>query len=188
MTIKEKCQAIGIALPTYYLRIKQGMTPEEALSTPNKRPSRRDYRSGVKQPEKQLTTEEKPVINLGKHKAFVFESDFQENHRKNKQAQNYGLKVSGGIKSPNNKVNKIPAPAARPEPKYNTFNTEDAEFDRIMGGYTAVILTTPKRGEFKYQIHGKGVKLYTSSAVRFVNQIIRICDPQGKIGFKVIEE
>ena len=36
-TIKQKCDAIGISLPTYYLRLKNGMTPEEALSTPNKR-------------------------------------------------------------------------------------------------------------------------------------------------------
>ncbi|MBQ8465735.1 MAG: hypothetical protein IJ545_06990 [Alphaproteobacteria bacterium] len=203
MTIKEKCQAAGIALPTYYFRIKQGMTPEEALSIPNKRPGRRDYRAGAKKttPEIQEKIKPAPTIKYGSQTSYIFESDWQKNHRKAKSIKPapaqipapkakpyYGVKSSGG-NTPNNTLVRTPAPAAQPETSENYVNvSSDAEFNRVLGGYTAVILNTPKRGEYKYQIHGNGVRLYTSSAVKFVNQIIRICDPQGKIGFRVVEE
>lgn len=36
MSIKQKCDELGISMATYYFRIKSGMTPEQALSVPNK--------------------------------------------------------------------------------------------------------------------------------------------------------
>lgn len=34
MTINERCKQAGITRPTYYNRIKSGMSAEEALNTP----------------------------------------------------------------------------------------------------------------------------------------------------------
>ena len=205
-TIKEKCQAVGISLPTYYFRIKQGMTPEQALSVPNKRPNRKDYRkdyASAPAPEPKAAPApaaiQPPVLKYKHRNQYVFESDFQKNHRnakslkpalqipETKKTPYYGTKSSGG-NIPNNTVVRTPAPAALPEPSENYVKvSSDAEFNRVLGGYTAIILNTPGRDEYKYQITGNGVRLYTSSAVKFVNTIIRICDPQGKIGFKVVE-
>lgn len=199
-TIKEKCQAVGIALPTYYFRIKQGMTPEQALSVPNKRPNRKDYRKDyasapAPEPVKTLA----PTVKYGSHIIYVFEKDWQEHHRKNtvtlQSEENVAKKVANPQLQPPRKnlatTSQLPKQPA-PEPQTNeSLNFKDvsldAEFNRVMGGYTAVILNTPGRDEYKYQITGNGVRLYTSSTVKFVNTIIRICDPQGKIGFKVIE-
>lgn len=37
MNIKQRCEELGISIATYYFRLKNGMTPEQALSVPNKR-------------------------------------------------------------------------------------------------------------------------------------------------------
>ena len=41
MTIKQRCKEAGISINTYYSRIRAGMSPEEALSTPVKNSIRR---------------------------------------------------------------------------------------------------------------------------------------------------
>ena len=41
-TIADKCREAGIAVPTYYFRIKQGMTPDEAVSRGLLRRGRKD--------------------------------------------------------------------------------------------------------------------------------------------------
>ena len=127
-TIKQKCDAIGISLPTYYLRLKNGMTPEEALSTPNKR----------------RASKLKPT------------------------PKRYGVAK---------------------EPWPDPWNAADeTKFNNACGGYTAVILNHTKDGEFKYQIYSTKSKnkLYTDDVVRFINAIIKICDPEGKTPFRVI--
>ena len=86
-TIKQKCAAIGISLPTYYLRIKNGMTPEQALSTPNKR---RLLASGISiknisEPivDKEDQEPRAPVmIHYGSDKAYVFEEEYQNQRKK----------------------------------------------------------------------------------------------------------
>lgn len=204
-TIKEKCQAVGIALPTYYFRIKQGMTPEQALSVPNKRPNRKDYRkdyASAPAPEPKAAPApaaiQPPVLRYGTQIQYVFEKDWQQHHRKNtvtlQTEENVAKKVADSQMQPPRKNLAItsqlpkPAPESQANESLNFKDTSlDAEFNRVMGGYTAVILNKPKKDEYKYQINGNGVRLYTSSTVKFVNTIIRICDPQGKIGFKVVE-
>lgn len=194
MTIKEKCQAAGIALPTYYFRIKQGMTPEQALSTPNKR--RREDNPAPEAapeaaPEPQPTPAPDPVVKYGSQKSYVFESDWQQNHHKPREIVNPEIEKSAEIlQKLKNVTKKVANPEMQP-PRKDLATTsqadDDAAFNRVNGGYTALILNYPKRGEYKYQIHGNGVRLYTSSTVKFVNTIIQICDPQGAIGFKVVE-
>ena len=93
MTIKEKCQAAGIALPTYYFRIKQGMTPEQALSTPNKR-RREDNPAPEAAPEPQPTPAPAPVVKYGSQKSYVFESDWQQNHHKPREIVNPEIEKS----------------------------------------------------------------------------------------------
>lgn len=82
-TIKQKCDAIGISLPTYYLRLKNGMTPEEALSTPNKRrtsklkPTPKPAPAPISEPEDQ-----EPRAPLMVGASCVFESDHQNRTRR----------------------------------------------------------------------------------------------------------
>ena len=82
-TIKQKCDAIGISLPTYYLRLKNGMTPEEALSTPNKRrasklkPTPKPAPVPMPEPEDQ-----EPRAPLMVGASCVFENDHQSRRRK----------------------------------------------------------------------------------------------------------
>lgn len=162
-TIKQKCNEIGIPLPTYYLRLKKGMTPEEALSTPNKRhqPKAEPAPLPISEPEDQ-----EPRASL------VESIGAGENHR---QPLRYG-------------------PAVREEkktlaPVKNWSEADEARFNNACGGYVATILNHTKDSEFKYQIYSTNTKkkLYTNDIVRFINQIIRICDPEGKTPFRVIE-
>lgn len=238
-TIKQKCEEIGISMPTYYLRIKNGMTPEEALSTPNKRRTSKlklapkSTLAPIPEPEDQEPRA--PLMaKCGGGTSCVFESDFQNRQREfNKNRTRRFAKTTGTVplersETPKprsyveelggryhitpKKKTKIPALAASPVedeetekvdnyehvnckplrygPNPNPWDAADeAKFNNACGGYTAVILNHIKDGEFKYQIYSTNTKkkLYTNDLVRFINQIIKICDPEGKTPFRVIE-
>mgnify|MGYP000019933249 CR=1 FL=1 len=245
-TIKQKCDDIGISLPTYYLRLKNGMTPEEALSTPNKRrasklkPTPKPAPAPMPEPEDQ-EPRAPLMIQYGKIKSCVFESDFQNRQREfNKNRTRRSAKTAGAEPlehqeklQPRSYVeelgsryritpNKTPLPAlaASPvedketeevdnfehtnlkplcygpkrygvakEPWPDPWNAADeTKFNNACGGYMAVILNHTKDGEFKYQIYSTKSKnkLYTDDVVRFINTIIKICDPEGKTPFRVI--
>ena len=204
-TIKQKCAAIGISLPTYYLRIKNGMTPEQALSTPNKRhsvmlkKSIKNISDPIPEPDDQEPRA--PVmIQYGKIKSCVFEEEYQE-QRKKIRLKNAEEKTQSQRNSLNIKTNEIsnlpryqtPKPCYGPIrvlPQKQAWSLEDeAKFNNACGGYTAVILNHIKEGEFKYQIYSTKSKnkLYTNDLVKFINSIIKICDPEGKTQFRVIE-
>lgn len=120
MTIKEKCQAAGIALPTYYFRIKQGMTPEQALSTPNKR-RREDNPAPEAAPEPQPTPAPAPVVKYGSQKSYVFESDWQQNHRKPREIVNPEIEKSAEIlQKLKNVTKKVANPEMQPPRKRPT--------------------------------------------------------------------
>lgn len=245
-TIKQKCDAIGISLPTYYLRLKNGMTPEEALSTPNKRrtsklkPMPKPAPAPISEPEDQ-EPRAPLMIKCGGHTSCVFESDFQNRQRefnknrtrrsaktasteplecqKKPQTSSYVEELGSRYRITPNKT-PLPALAASPvedketeevdnfehanlkplrygpkrygvakEPRPDPWNAADeTKFNNACGGYTAVILNHTKDGEFKYQIYSTKSKnkLYTDDVVRFINAIIKICDPEGKTPFRVI--
>ena len=204
-TIKQKCDAIGISLPTYYLRLKNGMTPEEALSTPNKRRTSKLKPTPKLAPAPMPETEDQepraPVmIQYGKIKSCVFEEEYQE-QRKKIRLKNAEEKTQSQRNSLNTKTNEIsnlpryqtPKPCYGPIrvlPQKQAWSLEDeAKFNNACGGYTAVILNHIKEGEFKYQIYSTKSKnkLYTNDLVKFINSIIKICDPEGKTQFRVIE-
>lgn len=238
-SIKEKCNKIGISLPTYYLRLKKGMTPEEALSTPNKRrqPKTEPAPLPISEPEDQEPRAPVIVKSCGTP-SCVFEDDFQKKQQgirkkrlAEKQAQynalppkqkprSYIEELGGRYRITPKKKTKIPALAASPDEDRESYkvdnyeyvhraplcygpvrngvqskepmpwNTADEDkFNRACGGYTAVILNHTKDSEFKYQIYSTNTKkkLYTNDIVRFINQIIKICDPEGKTPFRVIE-
>ena len=139
MTIKEKCQAAGIALPTYYFRIKQGMTPEQALSTPNKR---RHENEPEQTPEEAMASTK--VVKYGSQKSYVFESDWQQNHRTPREIVNPEIEKSAEIlQKLKNVTKKVANPEMQP-PRKDLVTTsqaaDDAAFNRVNGGYTAVIL------------------------------------------------
>ena len=239
-TIKQKCDAIGISLPTYYLRLKNGMTPEEALSTPNKRrasklkPAPKPAPAPMPEPEDQ-----EPRAPLMAGASCVFESDHQNRRRGFNQSRtrcqtadaaplecpvkakprSYVEELGSRYRITPNKT-PLPALAASPvedketeevdnfehanlkplrygpkrygvakEPWPDPWNAADeTKFNNACGGYTAVILNHAKDGEFKYQIYSTKSKnkLYTDDVVRFINTIIKICDPEGKTPFRVI--
>lgn len=81
-TIAEKCKAAGIAYQTYYLRVKNGMTPEEALSTPLRRRSNRAASTPVPAPELE---DQEPRAPMAYGKYYVFEQDFQKAEKKKRQ-------------------------------------------------------------------------------------------------------
>lgn len=85
-SIKEKCSEIGISLPTYYLRLKKGMTSEEALSTPNKRrqPKTEPAPLPILEPEDQEPRAPVTIKDNG-HFSYVFEDDFQKAEKKKRQ-------------------------------------------------------------------------------------------------------
>lgn len=96
-TIKQKCDAIGISLPTYYLRLKNGMTPEEALSTPNKRrasklkPTPKPAPAPISEPEDQ---EPRAPLMVGwqfTENCFEITSDFFHSCGQTKPRNNPGL-------------------------------------------------------------------------------------------------
>lgn len=245
-TIKQKCDAIGISLPTYYLRLKNGMTPEEALSTPNKRRTSKLKPTPKPVPAPMPKTEDQEpraplMIKCGGHTSCVFESDFQNRRRKfnqnrtkqsakaaaaeplecqkKPQTSSYVEELGSRYRITPNKT-PMPALAASPvedketeevdnfehvnlkplrygpkrygvakEPWTDPWNAADeTKFNNACGGYTAVILNHTKDGEFKYQIYSTKSKnkLYTDDVVRFINAIIKICDPEGKTPFRVI--
>ena len=234
-TIAEKCKAAGIAYQTYYLRVKNGMTPEEALSTPLRRRPKKmaPAPAPTHEPEDQ-----EPLAPMAYGKYYVFEQDFQKSHqeiRKKNSAEEQKKYTSLPPKqksfscieefrdryriAPNIKAKaptRLPAPdedresrkvdnyeyvhraplcygpikngVQRKEPMpWNT--ADEGKFNLACGGYTAVILNHTKDSEFKYQIYSTNTKkkLYTNDVVRFINQIIKICDPEGKTPFRVIE-
>ena len=203
-TIKQKCAAIGISLPTYYLRIKNGMTPEQALSTPNKR---RLLASGISiknisEPivDKEDQEPRAPVmIHYGSDKAYVFEEEYQNQRKKIrlKNAEEKTLSLNNGLDVKTKET--IPLPRYQtPKPCYGPIRVppqkqvwsleDEAKFNNACGGYTAVILNHIKEGEFKYQIYSTKSKnkLYTNDLVKFINNIIKICDPEGKTQFRVL--
>lgn len=234
-SIKEKCSEIGISLPTYYLRLKKGMTSEEALSTPNKRrqPKTEPAPLPISEPEDQEPRA--PVMfRFCGTPSCVFENDFQNRQREfNKNRTKRLAKTASAAplerhiaesgdhnRQTPNKEPKAPAPVASPvydretekvdnfeyvnrKPLYygpirNGVQRKDPEasksdvdgkFNHSCGGYTAVVLNHAKEGEFKYQIYStnSGNKMYTNDVVRFINGIIKICDPEGKTPFRVIE-
>lgn len=229
-TIAEKCRASGIAYQTYYLRVKNVMTPEEALSTPLRRRSNRAASTPVPAPEPEDQEPRAPVtIKDNGHFSYVFEDDFQKAEKKKRQKRvddakakprSYVEELGGRYHITPKKKTKIPALAASPDEdresyKVNNYeyvhraplcygpirngvqskepmpwNTADEDkFNRACGGYTAVVLNHTKDSEFKYQIYSTNTKkkLYTNDVVRFINQIIKICDPEGKTPFRVIE-
>lgn len=236
-TIKQKCEEIGISLPTYYLRIKNGMTPEEALSIPNRKSGTGRKTASKPQPVPEPKDQEPraPLMaKCGGGTSCVFESDFQNRqHEFNKNRtrrfaktasasaperpektkhSNYIEELGDRYRITPKKKAKAPAPVASPVeneetekidnyeyvnrkplrygPSPNPWNAADeAKFNNACGGYTAVILNHIKDGEFKYQIYSTNTKkkLYTNDLVRFINQIIKICDPEGKTPFRVIE-
>lgn len=174
-TIAQKCKAIGISLPTYYQRIAKGMTPEQALSTPPMR--------------KRGKADQEPIspvtIQYGSKTSYVFESNFQKHYQATRLSK----------KTPNKQGAK-PAPTALPVKHQFYGHALDADdcavmrnFDRVCGGYTATILNHTKDGEFKYQILSSDCKMrnYTNDVVKFINNIIKLCDPEGKTPFRVIE-
>ena len=236
-TIKQKCEAIGISLPTYYLRIKNGMTPEEALSTPNKRHSPKSTKIPQQAPEPEDQEPRAPmIVKCGGGTSCVFKEDFQKRFRKLRMSKptttaplerpekskprSYVAELGDRYRTTQKKKVKVPAPSASPiyhdetekvdnyeyvnrKPLYYgpihngvqaktpmPWNEKDeAKFNQACGGYTAAILNHTKEGEFKYQIYSTNTKkkLYTNDIVRFINQIIKICDPEGKTPFRVIE-
>lgn len=225
-TIAEKCRAAGIAYQTYYLRVKNGMTPEEALSTPLRRRSNRAASTPVPTPELDDQEPRAPVtIKDSVHFSYVFEDDFQKAEKKKRQKRVDDAKAK--IEEFRNRYRITPNIKVKPQASdtlpdedresYKVDNYEyvhraplcygpvrngvqskepmpwntadDGKFNRACGGYTAVILNHTKDGEFKYQIYSTNTKkkLYTNDVVRFINQIIKICDPEGKTPFRVIE-
>lgn len=229
-TISEKCKAAGIAYQTYYLRVKNGMTPEEALSTPLRRRSNRAASTPVPAPEPEDQEPRAPVtIKDNGHFSYVFEDDFQKAEKKKRQKRvddakakprSYVEELGDRYRTTPNKKAKAPVLVASPDkdresrkvdnyeyvhraPLYYgpirngvqnkqpmPWNAADEDkFNRVCGGYTAVILNHTKDSEFKYQIYSTNTKkkLYTNDVVRFINQIIKICDPEGKTPFRVIE-
>lgn len=225
-SIKEKCNEIGISLPTYYLRLKKGMTPEEALSTPNKRrqPKTEPAPLPISEPEDQEPRAPVTIKDNG-HFSYVFEDDFQKAEKKKRQKRVDDAKAKieefrNRYRITPKKKTKIPALAASPDEDRESYkvdnyeyvhraplcygpvrngvqskepmpwnDADDDKFNRACGGYTAVILNHTKDSEFKYQIYSTNTKkkLYTNDVVRFINQIIKICDPEGKTPFRVIE-
>lgn len=234
-TIAEKCKAAGIAYQTYYLRVKNGMTPEEALSTPLKRHPKGMMSATVPAPEPE---DQEPRAPMAYGKYYVFEQDFQKNQQKIRKKNSAEEQKKYTSLPPKQKSfscieefrdryritqnTKTKAPARLPAPdedreSYKVDNYEyvhraslcygpirsgiqskepmpwndadDDKFNRACGGYTAVILNHTKDSEFKYQIYSTNTKkkLYTNDVVRFINQIIKICDPEGKTPFRVIE-
>lgn len=229
-SIKEKCNEVGISLPTYYLRLKKGMTPEEALSTPNKRrqPKTEPAPLPISEPEDQEPRAPVTIKDNG-HFSYVFEDDFQKAEKKKRQKRvddakakprSYVEELGGRYHITPKKKTKIPALAVSPDEDRESYKVDNYEyvhraplcygpirkgvqskepmpwnavdedkFNRACGGYTAVILNHAKDSEFKYQIYSTNTKkkLYTNDVVRFINQIIKICDPEGKTPFRVIE-
>ena len=229
-TIKQKCNEIGISLPTYYLRLKKGMTPEEALSTPNKRhqPKAEPAPLPILEPEDQEPRAPVTIKDNG-HFSYVFEDDFQKAEKKKRQKRaddaktkprSYVEELGGRYHITPKKKTKIPALAVSPDEDRESYKVDNYDyvhraplcygpirkgvqskepmpwnavdedkFNRACGGYTAVILNHAKDSEFKYQIYSTNTKkkLYTNDVVRFINQIIKICDPEGKTPFRVIE-
>lgn len=195
-SIAQKCKAIGISLPTYYQRIAKGMTPEQALSTPPMR--KRGKPQPIKSTPKEVDQEPLPpaTIQYGSQTHYVFEKDFRQNHHNVMKNAKKKQEQSGGQKKLQiNKVNKT-APTAVPvkRPFYgHALDADDCaamrNFDRVCGGYTATILNHTKDGEFKYQISSSDCKMrnYTNDVVKFINNIIKLCDPEGKTPFRVIE-
>lgn len=232
-TIAEKCKAAGIAYQTYYLRVKNGMTPEEALTTPLRRRPKITASFPVSEPEDQ-----EPRAPMAYGKYYVFEQDFQKNQQEirkkrsdeeyekytslppRQKPRNYAEGLGDRYRITPNKKAKAPVLVASPDkdresrkvdnyeyvhraPLYYgpirngvqskesmPWNAADEDkFNRACGGYTAVILNHVKDGEFKYQIYSTNTKkkLYTNDLVHFINQIIKICDPEGKTPFRVIE-
>lgn len=229
-TIAEKCKAAGIAYQTYYLRVKNGMTPEEALSTPLKRHPKGMMSAPVPAPEPEDQEPRAPVtIKNGGKFSYVFEDDFQKAEKKKRQKRvddakakprSYVEELGGRYHITPKKKTKIPALAASPDEDRESYkvdnyeyvhraslcygpirsgiqskepmpwnDADDDKFNRACGGYTAVVLNHTKDSEFKYQIYSTNTKkkLYTNDVVRFINQIIKICDPEGKTPFRVIE-
>ncbi len=234
-TIAEKCRAAGIAYQTYYLRVKNGMTPEEALSTPLRRRSNRAASTPVPAPEPE---DQEPRAPMTYGKYYVFEQDFQKNQqekRKNRsddeqekytalppkqEPRGHAEELGDRYRTTPNKKAKAPARLPAPDEDRESYKVDNYEyvhraslcygpirsgiqskepipwndddedkFNRACGGYTAVVLNHTKDSEFKYQIYSTNTKkkLYTNDVVRFINQIIKICDPEGKTPFRVIE-
>lgn len=236
-TIKQRCDEIGISLPTYYSRIKNGMTLEEALSTPNKRHSPKSPKTPQPLPEPDDQEPRAPMmVKCGGRTSCVFEEDFQKRYRKLRMGKHattaplerqkktkprsYVEELGDRYRTTPNKKTKTPAPVASPVcheeyekvdnyeyvnrkplcygPIHNGIQAktpmpwdekDETRFNQVCGGYTAVILNHTKEGEFKYQVYSTNTKkkLYTNDVVRFINQIIKICDPEGKTPFRVIE-
>lgn len=212
-TIKQRCEEIGISLPTYYLRIKNGMTPEEALSTPNMRRNGVVIAAPKPAPEPEDQEPRAPLtIKSGGKTACVFEEDHQERQRQIKKQREEIAKAKNasaallecpGIEDEETEkvdnyeyVNLKPlryGPVRHKENKplepQNWSEADETRFNNACGGYVATILNHTKDGEFKYQIYSTNTKkkLYTNDVVRFINQIIKICDPEGKTPFRVIE-
>lgn len=186
-TIAQKCKAVGISLPTYYQRIQKGMTPEQALSTPLMR-KRNKYHNLPQATPQEADPEPLPPPEavLSYRNECVFESDFQRRHREASKniAKAKRKKEEEQPKTPSKAVHPVYGPI-KPE-----ITTEDiSRFNKVCGGYTAVILNHAKEGEFKYQIvatDGK-TRQYTNNVIKFINSIIKICDPEGKTPFRVIE-
>ena len=225
-TIKQKCDAIGISLPTYYLRLKNGMTPEEALSTPNKRRTSKLKPTPKPVPAPMPETEDQePRAPLMVGASCIFEVTAKAagatplERQEKLQSHSYVEELGSRYRITPNKT-PLPALAASPveaeeteevdnyehvslkplrygpkrygaekNPRPDPWNAADeAKFNNACGGYTAVILNHAKDGEFKYQIYSTKSKnkLYTDDVVRFINTIIKICDPEGKTPFRVI--
>ena len=148
--------------------------------------------------------DQEPRAPMAYKKYYVFESDFQKNHRET------GAKISQRMKEKaqastdiipferpketppalKTQIQEIRRPYYGPAKVQNPLtDAEKVRFNNACGGYTAVILNHIKDGEFKYQIYStkSGNKLYTNDVVRFINGIIKICDPEGKTPFRVIE-
>lgn len=205
-TIKQRCDAIGISLPTYYLRLKNGLAPEEALSTPNKRRTSKLKPTPKPVPAPMPETEDQePRAPLMVGVSCVFESDYQSLRRKFNQNRTKQSAKAAGASPVEDKeteeVDNFEHANLKPlrygpkrygvakEPRPDQWNAADeAKFNNACGGYTAVILNHTKDSEFKYQIYSTKSKnkLYTDDVVRFINAIIKICDPEGKTPFRVI--
>lgn len=84
------------------------------------------------------------------------------------------------------KKNFLHPQAAQSQTREDIYENEC--FDKACGGYTAVILNNAKNGEFKYQIYSTRTqnKLYTNDVKRFIEGVIKICDPIGKSGIEMI--
>ena len=202
-TIKQRCDEIGIALPTYYLRLRQGMTKEEALSTPP-----RSGRGRTRQPKPTEPVEpgKGAVIFERQSRDVIFETDFQERRKQaaakarrtieaKKEAAKGNPQLAELMTAKDILKNYRNATAPRKVPYYGPAACADKpfderSFDKACGGYVATICNHVKEGEFKYQIVSTygGTKIYTNDLIRFINEIVKICDPTGRTNLKVMEK